>query len=115
MATGDTFTCCTTPMPWPTRAEDRTCPECGAVWEREPVDLGAGARIKAPGDYTTAGADAGSIAERLTRQALSDIESGIDAIPMLEAAIAALRVQAGELPSSELPELRELAEEYDDD
>jgi hypothetical protein len=52
MATGDTFTCCTTPMPWPTRAEDRTCPECGAVWEREPVDLGAGARIKTPAtDY----------------------------------------------------------------
>jgi hypothetical protein len=43
----DTFTCCSTPMPWPTKTEDRTCPDCGTVWEREPVDLGAGARIKA--------------------------------------------------------------------
>jgi hypothetical protein len=45
--TESTFTCCTTLMPWPTKAEDRTCPECRTVWEREPVDIGAGARIKA--------------------------------------------------------------------
>jgi hypothetical protein len=45
--TATTFTCCTTAMPWPAKAEDRTCPECGTVWEREPVDIGAGPRIKA--------------------------------------------------------------------
>jgi hypothetical protein len=45
----DTFTCCTTPMPWPTRDQDRTCPDCGTIWEREPVDIGAGARIKSAG------------------------------------------------------------------
>ena len=45
--TGSTFTCCATAMPWPTKAKARTCPECGTVWEREPVDIGAGARIKA--------------------------------------------------------------------
>jgi hypothetical protein len=48
------FTCCATPMPWPTRTEDRTCPECGTVWEREPIDLGAGARIKTPAERETA-------------------------------------------------------------
>jgi hypothetical protein len=42
----DTFTCCETALPWPTKTEDRTCPECKTVWEREPADLGAGARIK---------------------------------------------------------------------
>jgi hypothetical protein len=47
---GDTFACCSTPMLWPTRTEDRTCPDCGTVWERELVDLGAGARIKAAAD-----------------------------------------------------------------
>ena len=43
---GETFTCCETPLPWPMRTEDRTCPECGTVWEHDGVDLGAGARIK---------------------------------------------------------------------
>jgi hypothetical protein len=41
-----TFTCCDTPMPWPVKGHDQTCPDCGTAWEREPVDLGAGARIK---------------------------------------------------------------------
>ena len=45
----DTFTCRTTPMPWPTRDQDRTCPDCGTIWEREPVDIGTGARIKSAG------------------------------------------------------------------
>ena len=45
----DTFTCCTTPMPWPARDQDRTCPDCGTIWEREQVDIGAGARIKSAG------------------------------------------------------------------
>jgi hypothetical protein len=40
------FTCCETPIPWPARQEDQQCPDCGLIWEREPVDLGAGARIK---------------------------------------------------------------------
>src|SRR5438067_1798109 len=44
----ETFTCCETPMPWPAREQDRRCEDCGLVWEREPVDLGAGARIKDP-------------------------------------------------------------------
>ena len=44
-----TFTCCTTPMPWPARDQDRTCPDCGTIWEREPIDIGAGARIKSAG------------------------------------------------------------------
>ncbi len=44
-----TFTCCTTPMPWPTQDQDRTCPDCGTIWEREPVDIEAGARIKSAG------------------------------------------------------------------
>jgi hypothetical protein len=43
----DTFTCCQTAMPWPTRQQDLTCKDCG-LWEREPVDIGAGARIKDP-------------------------------------------------------------------
>jgi len=43
----DTFKCCSTPMPWPTRTEDRVCLDCGTVWEHDGVDLGAGARIKA--------------------------------------------------------------------
>ena len=48
---GETFTCCETPLPWPTRTEDRTCPECGTAWEHDGIDLGAGARIK-PGPAT---------------------------------------------------------------
>ena len=47
----DTFTCCETPMPWPDKGHDRTCADCGAVWEREPIDLGAGAQIKEPAPY----------------------------------------------------------------
>ena len=46
LGVGETFTCCETPIPWPARTEDRTCPECGTVWEHDGVDLGAGARIK---------------------------------------------------------------------
>lgn len=46
---GETFTCCETPLPWPARTEDRTCPECGTVWEHDGVDIGAGARIKPEG------------------------------------------------------------------
>lgn len=45
----ETFTCCETPMPWPARTEDRTCPECGTVWEHDGAGLGAGARIKPEG------------------------------------------------------------------
>lgn len=45
-AVADGFVCCDTRMAWPAKTEDRTCPECGTVWEREPVDIGAGARIK---------------------------------------------------------------------
>ena len=34
--TDRTFTCCTTAMPWPTKTEDRTCPDCGTVWHASP-------------------------------------------------------------------------------
>lgn len=44
----DTFTCCETPIPWPTKQQDQVCPDCGLVWEREPVTIGAGAQIKHP-------------------------------------------------------------------
>jgi hypothetical protein len=50
-----TFTCCTAPMPWPTAQQDQSCPECGTVWEREPVSLGAGARIKTVPPVSAAG------------------------------------------------------------
>jgi len=43
----DPLQCCVTPLPWPTAQQDQTCPDCGTVWEREPVSLGAGTRIKA--------------------------------------------------------------------
>lgn len=44
---GEAFPCdCGRPIPWPTRAEDRGCPDCGTVWEHDGIDLGAGARIK---------------------------------------------------------------------
>lgn len=33
-------------LPWPSREQDETCPDCGAVWEHDGVDLGAAARIK---------------------------------------------------------------------
>src|SRR5215472_14561699 len=48
LVSADTLTCCQTAMPWPTRQQDQTCKDCGLVWEREPVDIGAGARIKDP-------------------------------------------------------------------
>jgi hypothetical protein len=41
------FDCdCGRRLPWPSRVQDETCPDCGAVWEHDGVDLGAGARIK---------------------------------------------------------------------
>ena len=49
---GDMFTCCDTQMPWPGE-QDQTCQTCRTVWEREPVDLGAGARIKGARDGQT--------------------------------------------------------------
>lgn len=41
-------------------------------------------------------------AERLLEQALYEIRSGDDAIPTVDAALAALRVEAGELPPDEM-------------
>jgi hypothetical protein len=52
LGASETFKCCSIPMPWPTEADDRTCPECGLVYERGPVDIGAGARIKHHPDLT---------------------------------------------------------------
>lgn len=48
---------------------------------------------------------AGQIAERLLEQALDDARSGTDAIPAATAAVAALRIEAGEVPGDELAEL----------
>jgi hypothetical protein len=59
---GETFTCCETPLPWPMRTEDRTCPECGTVWEHDGVDLGAGARIKSQAGAPAAGRPVGPFA-----------------------------------------------------
>jgi hypothetical protein len=47
-------------------------------------------------------AAAGDRAERLAEQALSEIRDGIDAIPTVSSLRAALRIEAGELPVSEL-------------
>lgn len=52
-----------------------------------------------------------SAAERLTRIALRKIQNGLDAIPDLEAAVAILRGEAGELPAGELADLNELADD----
>jgi hypothetical protein len=52
-------------------------------------------------------------AERLTVQALREITVGLDAIPALEAAVALLRAEAGELPAGEKADLRDLADEAD--
>jgi hypothetical protein len=41
-------------------------------------------------------------AEHLIRRALDDVGSGLDAIPNLSAAMAQLRIEAGELPADEL-------------
>jgi hypothetical protein len=41
-------------------------------------------------------------AEYLLEQALDEIRTGIDAIPTVDAALAALRVEAGELPPNEM-------------
>ena len=40
-------------------------------------------------------------AERWLRRALSDVLDGKDAIPAVDAALAALRIEAGELPEDE--------------
>jgi hypothetical protein len=43
----DGFNCdCRRQLPWPSRVQDETCPDCGAVWEHDGVDLGGGARLK---------------------------------------------------------------------
>ncbi len=42
----DAFLCCGTPIPWPAAQTNQTCPDCGTVWESEPVSWGAGARTQ---------------------------------------------------------------------
>jgi hypothetical protein len=71
---GVTFTCCETPLPWPVRAEDRTCPECGTVWEHDGVDLGAGARIKCQAGAPAFGRPLGPFAT--SREALLTMRPG---------------------------------------
>lgn len=41
-------------------------------------------------------------AEHLTEQALSQIRGNLDAIPTLSAAIAQLKIEAGEMPAEEM-------------
>jgi hypothetical protein len=50
-------------------------------------------------------------AERLLEQALDDVRSGVDAIPVVDAALAALRIQARELPADEMDGYRFPGEE----
>jgi hypothetical protein len=45
------------------------------------------------------------LAEHLLEQALGQIRDGVDAIPAMSAALAALRVEAGELPADELDDV----------
>lgn len=59
---------------------DPYCPRCG-----DPEAITWGAR-----------------AESLLKQALSEVRDGIDAIPTVSAALTALRIEAGELPESEM-------------
>jgi hypothetical protein len=51
---------------------------------------------------TLLGGDLDGAAERLLEQALSEVRDGHDAIPTVGAALAALRIAAGELPPDEL-------------
>jgi hypothetical protein len=44
-------------------------------------------------------------AKHLLEQALAEIRDGVDAIPTVSAALAALRIEVGELPASELADL----------
>lgn len=57
----------------------------------------------------------GSRAERLLEQALGEVLSSIDAIPTVDAALAALRIEAGELPADELDGYPFPGEESDKD
>lgn len=50
-AAHDTLVCCRTVLPWPTAGQDSTCPDCGTVWECEPPERPAGARIKSQPDW----------------------------------------------------------------
>ena len=49
----------------------------------------------------------GTIAEGLLERALREVRDGVDAIPTVEAAAAALRIEAGELPPTELDDPQE--------
>jgi hypothetical protein len=43
-----------------------------------------------------------NLAETLLEQAIDEVRCGIDALPTVSAAAAALRIEAGELPADEL-------------
>ena len=51
--------------------------------------------------------DEARVAEYFLELALSNVYDGLDAIPEVAGALAALRVEAGELPRDELPEIQE--------
>lgn len=48
---------------------------------------------------------AARVAEAYLEMALSDVRDGLDAIPHVSAALAALRAECGELPDAELDDL----------
>ena len=50
------------------------------------------------------------VAERYLEMALGEVRDGIDAIPSVSAALAALRIEAGELAADELGDLEQALE-----
>ncbi len=48
------------------------------------------------------------VAERYLEIALSEVRDGLDAMPSVSAALAALRIEASELPADELDDLEQI-------
>lgn len=57
----------------------------------------------------------GTRAKRLLEQAADEIDSGIDALITVSAAVACLKIDAGELPESEMDGYEFPGEDQDDD
>jgi hypothetical protein len=55
----------------------------------------------------------GTRAERLLEQALDEVRSGADAIPAVDAALTALRIEAGQVPEDEMDGYRFPGEDDD--
>jgi hypothetical protein len=67
-----------------------------------------------PGQEDSTAATWAMRAERLLEQALQETRDGIDAIPTVDAALTALHVEAGELPTDEMDDYPFAGEETDD-